>query len=160
MKKAIKDVKPVLSLESLRMRIENAESAEKAFIKYSAITVAVLVLTAVAIGGNANTITISLFGQIEVPRELIEKQIWIIRFFFTALLLYAFVEWVLAIIDVNRHPLAEAYSGQNSFVAAIADLWDRVVRLSCLRITGLLDFFQKVLFLAMIGLMVIGLWTL
>ncbi len=148
------------SLDSLRMRIENAVWAEKAFIRYSAITVAVLIVVAVAKGGTASTTTISIFGKIEVPHTLIIKQIWIIRFFFTLLLSYSFVEWALAVIDVNRHPLAESYCGQKSFVAIIVDWWDHKVKLKWLHVTVVLDFLQKILFLAMIGFIFINLWTL
>ena len=152
--------KSVYSLDSLRMRIDNATWAEKAFIRYIAITVAVLIVVAVAKGGPASTTTIFLFGKIEVPHSLITKQIWIIRFFFTSLLFYSFVEWTLAIIDVNRHPLAEAYCGQKSFVAIITDWWDHKVKLKWLHVTVVLDFLQKILFLAMIGFIFIILWTL
>lgn len=147
-------------LDSLRMRIDNAMWAEKSFIKYSAITIAVLIVVAVAKGGPTSTTTISIFGKIEVPHALITKQIWIIRVFFTSLLLFSFAEWTLAIIDVNRHPLAEAYCGQKSFVAVIADWWDHHVKIKWLQVTVVLDFLQKVIFLVMIGLIIISLWTL
>ena len=160
MKKMDKVSESIQSLDSLRMRIANAEYAEKAFIRYSSITAAVLVLTAVVKWGGAKQITISVFGGLEVPRALMEQEIWIIRLFFTALMLYAFVEWVLGIIDVDRHPLATAYTGQRSFVAVLADFWDRIIKTPWLHISLLLDFLQKVFFLSMIALIILGLWIL
>lgn len=148
------------SLDSLRIRINNAVWAEKAFIRYITITVIVIIVIAIAKGGPASTTTISIFGKIEVPHSLITKQIWIIRFLFTSLLFYSFVEWTLAIIDVNRHPLVEAYCGQKSFVATIADWWDHKVKLKWLYVTVILDFMQKFLFLAMISFIFVILWTL
>jgi hypothetical protein len=151
---------PLNNLESLRMRIENALWAEKAFIKYCSIALAVLVVVAVAKGGVSSTNTISIFGKLEIPTSLIAKQVWIVKYFFSSLLLYAFIEWVLAIIDVNRHPMSEAYCGQKSAVALLADRWDKLIKIHFLQVTGVLDILQKVLFLTMFGLILISLWTL
>ena len=148
------------NLESLHMRIENAVWAEKAFIKYCAIAIAVLVVIAVAKGGVSSIKTILIFGKLEVPSALITKQVGIVKYFFTTLLVYAFIEWALAIIDVNRHPLAEAYCGQKSAVALLANWWDERIKIRRLQITDVLDLLQKILFLSMFGLVLISLWTL
>lgn len=154
------DNDPQNSIDSLKMRIENAIWAEKAFIRYLTITVAVLVVVAIAKGGPTATTTINLFGKLQLPNSLITKQIWIIRLFFTSLLFYAFVEWVLAIIDVNDHPLYKAYCGQKSFVAILTDWWDFRIKYRWLHTTVVLDFLQKITFLGMYGFIILILWTL
>jgi hypothetical protein len=148
------------SLEALRIRISTATAAERSFIRYCAIIVAVLVLTAVAKSTKADALTVSVLGGLEVPTALIAKQVWIIRIFCTCLLVYAFAEWALAIIDVNRHPLSRLYGDQKSLVAGIADWWDRRMTQTWLRTAPFLDFMQKVSFIAMIVLIVVCLWTL
>jgi len=160
MSKKSDKTKEINTLESLKLRIENTVWAEKAFIRYSAITVFVLVIVAVAKGGQNDNVTISVFGKLDIPSSLIVKQVFIIQMFFSILLLYSFVEWVLAIIDVNRHPLYEAYCKQKSFVGSIADIWDSMVKKKWLKLPVLLDLIQKALFITMICLIFFSLWTL
>jgi len=148
------------NLDSLRMRIDTAATAERAFIRYGAITVTVLVLTAVAKSSGANAVSVSILGGFEVPTTLIAKQVWIIRIFCTCLLAYAFAEWALAIIDVNRHPLSSLYGDQKSLVVEIANWWDRHVKAAWLQMMVLLDILQKLSFVAMVVLIVVSLWTL
>jgi len=81
MTKDEENVDTLNNLESLRMRIENAVWAEKSFIKYCAIALAVLVVIAVAKGGESSIKSILVFGKLEVPRSLIVKQVGIINFF-------------------------------------------------------------------------------
>lgn len=154
------DEKDKNSLEALKLRIENSVWAEKAFIRYGALTVVVLIVVAIAKGGQINNMTISVFGKLEVPSSLIVKQVFIIQIFCSILMIYSFVEWVMAIIDVNRHPLSEAYCKQKSFVVSIADWWDKIITNKWLKMTFLLDLTQKLLFIAMISLIFISLWTL
>ena len=154
------EVKEERSLESLKLRIDKAVYAEKAFIKYSTIIIFVLIIVAIAKGTQADNTTISIFGKLEIPSTLIVKQVSIIRIFCCILILYSFTEWVMAIIDLNRHPLTEAYCKQKSFVAVIADFWDKKFKKSWLKITLLLDLSQKFLFIAMVSLLIISLFTL
>ena len=148
------------TLDSLHMRINIATCAEKAFIRYSMLTIAVLILVAVAKGDQTSTTTISIFGNLEIPRDLITKQILIIRIFFSSILFFSFVEWALAIINYSRHPLARAFCGRKSAVVILADRWDAFVKVSWLHMNVILDLLQKALFLTIIGLILIALWTL
>lgn len=149
----------IYDFDSFQLRVEVAANAEKTFIRYCIFTIAALVIVAVA-KGNQNSTTVSLFGYLDVPQELIVKQIWIVRIFFTALLGLAFVEWAQAIIDLGRHPLAKAYSEKKLVVITVANWWDSFIGFGWLYIIVILDIIHKFLFFLMVGIIIAGLWIL
>lgn len=144
-------------LESLKMREKNIMTERNGFLKYASITIIVIIIIAITKSDPSEELSTSFLGGLTLPRSLILEQIFIVKSFLFILLSTSFIGWILAIIDINRHPMYNYYRGQKSFVVKIADFWDNISKIKFMSLQNLLDFIQKILFLTLVVFLLVQL---
>jgi len=146
---------PNQDVETLKLSIDKARRGETNFIRNTVFALAVIAIISIAksAADNGQTVSITLFGISDIPKELILKQVSLIKVYLSCLLIYSVSEWCLAIIDLNRQSQYPTFSGKHSLVVIIADGWDKIVKPTALKAAAILDFMQKFAFLIMFGAM-------
>ena len=130
-------------IETLKMCIEYLHKSEKSFIRYSVIAIVSLFIMSIA--KNKSIIKIPFIGELE-SKFILENAIYI-EALCVLVLLYAFCDWILAIIYLCRHPNYGDLLRKKSFVVVLADWWDKKVNREFLNTSVLLDLTQSLLFL-------------
>jgi hypothetical protein len=135
---------PTLGFEGLKLCIEDERLAESKFAKYFIASVVLILLTRLA---AASQDALQIPGMVPMPSTIITENSSYLTAFIVALMLYAFIEWSISIIDLNRHPLYNQYSCKRSLVALLANKWDAKFSRPLLQCVALLDLIQNLLFL-------------
>lgn len=131
-----------IEIESLKLCVTAERKAEKTFIRYSIAMITTIFL--INIAKFKETLKVPVLG--EISSKLITDNIIFIIIFIASLMMYAFFEWVITIIDLNRHSLYDRFSKKRSLAVLMADKWDNYFRYSFLKTLTILDILQNLMF--------------
>jgi hypothetical protein len=138
-----------LKTETLKLSIEDEKKAEKAFIRYAIVAMVAYIVIKISEfkkGTQDSSIMLPIFN-IEIDSTLIVDKIFHIKLFLFLLVLYAFLEWTITIIGLNRHEYYQYYSQKKSLAVQIANKWDNYISMEFFKLVNLLDLVQNLGFI-------------
>jgi len=131
-----------INIESLKICIESEKRKEKSFVRY--LYVSLLLILFVSLAKSQQTVKIPILGVIK--SELFVNNFIYIIIFMISIMIYGFLEWSLAIIDLNRHLLFNQISTKTSITVIIANWWDDRVKCKYLKATSIIDLIANLMF--------------
>ncbi len=136
-------------IESLKLCVEAEMKSEKSFIRYSIVTIISIFL--IIIAKSRETLKIPILG--EISSSIVLENMVYIEIFLVLLMCYAITEWILCIINLNRHELYNHFSKKESLAAKVADKWDNHFCNKHLKMTAIFDLIQNLAFFLILFLL-------
>jgi hypothetical protein len=128
-------------IESLRLCVERERHAEKTFVRYA--MVAIVTTCLIAIGKSQAVITVPLIGNIN--KEVLLENVFYVKLFLMAIIVFGFLGWFMAVTDLSRHELYPSISAKKSWVTVVVNKLDSLFSSQLLKSMSLVDVFQDII---------------